>query len=306
MGTLVVGSGLEVCYETGTLIAVGDGTGTVQQINTGTGLTGGPITVTGTVALAPLIPTSQGSYVYPTALEVDPYGRVTSVISGAIPVLSSAFAAKGDLLVGTGFPNSYSALTPGTLNQVLTADPAAPLGIKWSDSSADGVTQVTGSAPIAISNPLGPTTNVAINPASLTACGAVQLTDSLTSTSTALALTASAGKSLQDQVDQIQNDKGTVYYVSGTFPISITGDPSVNPNVEVAPASTTQLGVVQLNDTVTSTAVDEAATANSVKTTYDVAFSAETTANAALPKSGGTMTGDIVFTDGQPVDAGLF
>ena len=29
-------------------------------------------------------------------------------------------------------------------------------------------------------------------------------------------------------------------------------------------------------------------------------------ANAALPKTGGTMTGDIAFSNGQPVDAGLF
>jgi hypothetical protein len=42
-----------------------------------------------------------------------------------------------------------------------------------------------------------------------------------------------------------------------------------------------------------------AATASAVKTTYDLA-------NAALPKSGGTMTGDIVFNNGQLVDAGTY
>lgn len=306
IGPIIVGSGLAVCYATGTIVALGDGTGTVQEISTGEGLIGGPITVSGTIALAPISSAPQGAYIYPTALDVDQYGRVTSVISGGIPVLSSAFAAKGDILAGTGFPGSYSALPPGDANQVLVADPAAPLGIKWLTASPDGVLEVTGSAPIAITNPLGPITNVAIDPASLTSCGAVQLTDSLSSTSTDLALTASAGKSLQDQVDQLQTDKGTVYQVWGTFPITIAGDPAVNPIVEVAPSSTTQLGVVQLNDTVTSTSVVEAATANSVKTTYDIATDAQTTANAALPRVGGTMTGDILFTDGQPVDAGFF
>lgn len=235
LGNLNLGCGLAVCYDTGTLVAIGDGTGSVQLINTGTGLTGGPITVSGTVALAPVVPTSQGCYIYPTSVEIDPYGRVTSVTPGEAPVVASAFNAKGEIIAGTGFPSSYSALPPGALYQVLMADPAAPLGVRWEYNVGVGIVTITGSAPVAITNPTGPTTSIAIDPATLTSCGAVQL-----------------------------------------------------------------------NDTVTSTSVSEAATANSVKTTYDVAFSAQTTADAALPKTGGTMTGDIVFTDGQPVDAGLF
>ncbi len=47
--------------------------------------------------------------------------------------------------------------------------------------------------------------------------------------------------------------------------------------------STTAAGILQLNNTVTSTSTSQAATANSVKTAYDLANSANATANAAIP-----------------------
>ena len=61
-------------------------------------------------------------------------------------------------------------------------------------------------------------------------------------------------------------------------------------------ANTTQEGVVQLEDSTTSTSTTKAATPNSVKLTKDVA-------DAGLPKAGGTMTGNITFNSGQAFDA---
>lgn len=52
-------------------------------------------------------------------------------------------------------------------------------------------------------------------------------------------------------------------------------------------ASTSKAGIVQLNDTVTSTSTTQAPTANAVKMAYDKA-------NSALPKAGGTLTGAVV------------
>tara|TARA_S200002703_G_scaffold35418_1_gene30466 strand:+ start:8763 stop:9899 length:1137 start_codon:yes stop_codon:yes gene_type:complete len=57
---------------------------------------------------------------------------------------------------------------------------------------------------------------------------------------------------------------------------------------KVQAASTSNAGVVQLNDTISSTSTTLAATANAVKTSYDLA-------NAALPTSGGALTGDITL-----------
>jgi hypothetical protein len=53
-GPLVVGSGINVNYTTGTISATGGGgggSGTVTTVNTGAGITGGPITSTGTISL---------------------------------------------------------------------------------------------------------------------------------------------------------------------------------------------------------------------------------------------------------------
>lgn len=57
-------------------------------------------------------------------------------------------------------------------------------------------------------------------------------------------------------------------------------------------ASTGNAGAVQLTNSTSSTSTTTAATPNSVKSAYDLA-------NAALPKSGGTMTGAIAFDASQ-------
>lgn len=61
---------------------------------------------------------------------------------------------------------------------------------------------------------------------------------------------------------------------------------------KIQAASTSNAGAVQLTDSTSSTSTTTAATPNSVKTSYDLA-------NAALPKAGGTMTGDIALTNSR-------
>lgn len=63
---------------------------------------------------------------------------------------------------------------------------------------------------------------------------------------------------------------------------------------KIVAGTTSVVGVVQLTDSTSSTSTSTAATPNSVKTAYDLA-------NAALPKSGGTMTGAITFAAGQTI-----
>jgi hypothetical protein len=62
-------------------------------------------------------------------------------------------------------------------------------------------------------------------------------------------------------------------------------------------ATTAARGTVQLTDSATSTNITTAATPNAVKTAYDLASAANSLAGAALPKSGGTMTGQILADD---------
>jgi len=64
-------------------------------------------------------------------------------------------------------------------------------------------------------------------------------------------------------------------------------------------ASTVKAGLVQLSDSVLTNDSTKAATQTAAKAAFDAAVTAQTTANAALPKSGGTMTGIIAFAPGQ-------
>ena len=76
-GPLIIGSGLSVNFFSGTLSATGGGgSGTVTSVDTGTGLTGGPITSSGTISLTNTAVTPD-VYVAPI-ITVDQQGRITA------------------------------------------------------------------------------------------------------------------------------------------------------------------------------------------------------------------------------------
>jgi hypothetical protein len=68
--------------------------------------------------------------------------------------------------------------------------------------------------------------------------------------------------------------------------------------ISVATSSLGNLGVVQLNNLTNSTSTSQAATANAVKLTYDLATNANNTANAAVPRASYTASGDLVVGTG--------
>ena len=78
---------------------------------------------------------------------------------------------------------------------------------------------------------------------------------------------------------------GTVTSVSGSGAISVSNG-TTTPGISVASASTSVAGVVQLSDSTSTTSSILAATPTAVKAAYDLAA-------AALPLSGGTVTGNI-------------
>jgi hypothetical protein len=80
---------------------------------------------------------------------------------------------------------------------------------------------------------------------------------------------------------------GTVTSVSVNSPITVVSG-TTTPVISIPDASTSVRGSVQLTDSTSTTSSTLAATATAVKSAYDLA-------NAALPKAGGTITGEVVI-----------
>jgi len=181
--SLVAGAGINLSAATGVVTVSATGTGTVTSILTGTGLTGGPITSSGTIALANTGVTA-ATYTNPS-LVVDAQGRITGASNGT---------ALGS---------------------------------------------VVGTAPINVATVANVAT-VSINSASTTQVGAVQLSDSVTNTSITEAATANAVKTAFDAAaaaipKACITGKGAL--VSGTG-ASIPAPLAVGANGEVLTADT--------------------------------------------------------------------
>ena len=70
---------------------------------------------------------------------------------------------------------------------------------------------------------------------------------------------------------------------------------------KVTTGTTSAVGVLQLTNSAASTSTTTAATPAAVKTAKDAADAAATTANAALPKAGGTMTDNLLVDNDKEV-----
>ena len=96
----------------------------------------------------------------------------------------------------------------------------------------------------------------------------------------------------------VDNQVGDITSITATSPLT-GGGTGGDVTVGIQASSTTQSGAVQLTDSTSSTSTTTAATPNSVKSAYDAATSAQTTANAAIPKSTVTTSGDVIYATGS-------
>lgn len=113
-------------------------------------------------------------------------------------------------------------------------------------------------------------------------------------------VSANAFSNITDGTNTAAASGGDTFKLRASSPLSVVvanndvthGD---NALFSVSAASTSAAGVVQLSDSTSTTSSTVAATSTAVKSAYDLA-------NAALPKSGGTMTGAITLY-GDPSSA---
>lgn len=97
------------------------GAGTVTSVTTGTGLTGGPITATGTISLSntAVTPATYGTTLTIPQIVVDQQGRITSASNQTIPTANTA--ATG-LLSNTDW-NTFNSKGNGTVTNVTGSGP---------------------------------------------------------------------------------------------------------------------------------------------------------------------------------------
>jgi hypothetical protein len=148
----------------------GGNVGTITEIRTANGITGGPITTTGEISLAdsPVIP---GFYKY-ASVAVDQKGRLVSAVKGDDPVLVKDYLNKGDLLVGSG-AGVYTQFPIGSNGQVLAVDVTTPSGLKWTNESPTGVTEVNTGEGLT-GGPIVSSGTISIKPATIASLGGVK------------------------------------------------------------------------------------------------------------------------------------
>jgi hypothetical protein len=140
-------------------LATVGGSGTVTSVASGTGLTGGPITTSGTLSLANTAVTAgtYGSTTSAAQITVDAQGRITAASNNVFPDASAtneiqnlAFTGTGSATTGENFPLNISSGTGVTIKEgtnvsitqasnILTINAAAAAGVT-SVASGTGLT----------------------------------------------------------------------------------------------------------------------------------------------------------------------
>jgi hypothetical protein len=148
-------------------VSGGGGNGTVSNVATGTGLTGGPITTTGTISLANTAVTAgtYGNATYVSQITVDAQGRITSASNVAISAGGSGTVSN--VATGTGLTGGPITST-GTISLANTAVTAGSYGNASTVGSftVDAQGRLTAASNTTVSIPISAINNLGTNVAS--------------------------------------------------------------------------------------------------------------------------------------------
>jgi hypothetical protein len=241
------------------------------------------------------VSTQQGILVLGSGLTVDPSGTllVSSALGGTVTQVTAGVGLSGGTITTIGTINLVPATNASLggikvgANLLVAPDgtlSALPPGTGTVSSITTG-TGLTGGGP-------GPNVFINLNAASTTAFGGVIVapTGGINVVGGSISLTPAT--TTQIGGSQLASNAEVIAGTNNTKAITPAG-------LAAKVASTLQPGIVQLSDSLASPDSTKAATQTAARTAFLAGTAAQTTANAALPKAGGVMTGIVTFAAGQ-------